>query len=512
MGSGKDETADAANARSGLPPESDGLESRPTEQLSRDAVTADAEPAADPDTQETEQLSRRDLADSTRNGPGDAGFGPPLTEFGPPVAGFGPPTADPVSARGATDPGAGQVGGASDDSGPPHADAGSPRNDVGSPHPDSGPPQSDFGPPLSDFGPPQSDFGPPQSDFGPPQSDFGPPLSDFGPPLSDFGKAPDAGAAAWTPAAPPSPSPEIGWRPVDAPDYRAPESAPAPPTARFDPTPAPDTTVRLSSDQVPPAPKKSSGWAAAGGINTSNSGRESSWLRGGETGYPPATPEPARSSTSAAKSTGPERESLSWADDPIGKMLAPKAAPPPPPEPESRGRGRLLLVAGAVVVLIAVVVTVALITRGGPEDDVSADPAPATTGAAVTSSAALSCPARKDGRVTVGNGAGSTASGAEAILGFQHAFYAQRSGTKAREFVAPDALNISPADTIQQAIDEVIPMGTTYCLRIVEITPDIFDADLTEHRPDGTTTVYRQHITTVDRDGRHLIVAINERP
>ncbi|WP_228809955.1 hypothetical protein [Nocardia otitidiscaviarum] len=444
MGSGKDETADAANAQSGLPPESDGLESRPTEQLSRDAVTADAEQTADPDAQETEQLSRRDFPDSARNGTEDAGFGPPLTEFGPPVA----------------------------------------------------------------------DFGPPQNDFGPPQSDFGPPLSDFGPPLSEFGKAPDSSAAAWTPAAP-SPSPEIGWRPVDGPQYHAPEPAPAPLTARFDSTANPDATVRLSGDQVPPAPKKSSGWAVAGGINTTNSGRESSWLRGGgESGYPPPTaPEPARSSTSASKSTGTERESLSWADDPIGKMLAPKTAPPPPPEPESRGRGRLLLVAGAVVALIAVVVTVALITRGGGSDDgASADPLPVTTGAAATSSAALSCPARKDGKVTVGNGPGSTASGAEAILGFQHAFYAQRSGTKAREFVAPDALNISPADTIQQAIDEVIPAGTTYCLRIVEITPDIFDADLTEHRPDGTTTVYRQHITTVNRDGRHLIVAINERP
>ncbi|WP_067544108.1 hypothetical protein [Nocardia crassostreae] len=162
-----------------------------------------------------------------------------------------------------------------------------------------------------------------------------------------------------------------------------------------------------------------------------------------------------------------------------------------------------LAILGAVIVAV---------TRGGGDDEQT--PAVATTtGKSVTTTAptaaALSCPTKREGNLTIGNGEGSTGSGADAILGFQHAFYADRSGEKARTFVAPDAANVSPAEVIQQAINDVIPVGTTYCLRIVEVAPAIYDADLTEHRPDCTTTVYRQHITTVNRDGKNLIFAID---
>ncbi|MFI6869993.1 hypothetical protein [Nocardia sp. NPDC050406] len=368
-------------------------------------------------------------------------------------------------------------------------------------------------------------------------SEFGPPLAEFGPPVADFGQPVESGASGWTPA-PPPPDPAIGWRPVDAPPpYQAPDSSAAPPTVRYPEPEVSEATVRFATEQpAPPAPKPS-GWAAAGGIKTSESGRESAWLRSAEAGMPSATNPPGSATAPTSKTSGPQQESLSWADDPIAKALAPKPgaakstgakqeslswaddpiaqrlAPktaPPPREPDHQ-RGRMVWIAGgAVVALIAIVVAVALIARGGPADDENAGAA-VTTGSSSGNSAALSCPARKDGNTIVGNGPGSTESGSGAILGFQHGFYAERSGAKARSFVAPDAPNVSPADTIQTAINQVIPVGTTYCLRIVEVTPEVFDADLTEHRPDGSTTVYHQRITTVNREGKHLIFEIAER-
>ncbi|NNH70257.1 hypothetical protein HLB23_10340 [Nocardia uniformis] len=368
---------------------------------------------------------------------------------------------------------------------------------------------SDFGPPLAEpeFGPPLSDFGPPQSEFGPPLSEFGPPLSEFGPPVTEFGQ-------------PIAPSPEMGWRPADAAppipappqQYRAPDSS----TPQYPRTgDASDATVRFSGEQaVPPTPPSNSGWAPAGGIKTSQTGRESTWLRSADAGMPSNSevPQPPAAKSAGAESAAPKQQSLSWADDPIAQLLAPKPAAPPVRVEPTRSRARIVIGGGAVLAaLIALVVVIVMVNRGGSSDD-QAGVLPSTTNAAgPTSSAALSCPARMDGNTTVGNGPGSTATGSGAILGFQHAFYADRSGTKARSFVAPDAPNVSPAETIQQAINDVIPVGTTYCLRIVEVTPEVFDADLTEHRPDGSTTVYHQRVTTVNREGKHLIFEIAER-
>ncbi|WP_153347194.1 hypothetical protein [Nocardia aurantia] len=151
-----------------------------------------------------------------------------------------------------------------------------------------------------------------------------------------------------------------------------------------------------------------------------------------------------------------------------------------------------------------VVVILALTRNSGSHTAAPVPPTPPL-------SAALSCPSRVDGAVTIGNGAGGTDSGTAAILGFQHGFYSERSGAVARSFVAPDAANVSTPEIIQKAIDEQIPRGTTYCLRVEQLAGDRYNVDLTEHRPDGTTTVYRQQVSTVVRDNKNLIYAINER-
>ncbi|MET7772467.1 hypothetical protein [Nocardia sp. NPDC005366] len=389
-----------------------------------------------------------------------AEFGPPVSDFGPPVGGFGPPLKD---------------------SGPPTGDFGPPVGDFG-------PPVGGFGPPLKDSGPPTGDFGPPVGGFGPPLRDSGPPTGDFGPPVSDFGGPPLAESGPkWTVPQPPGDHPELGWRPaadVSAPPpdarYRAPDStelqAPAP--AASQPEFDPEATTRHQS----PAP-------------VSDRDR---WWNPTDTGDVPKPP-----AESARRESG-----LSWADDPIAKRLAPGA-----PAAETGGSGGsgasgrwvVLGVAGALAVLIGLVVTIVAMSRGSGDDEAAVAVSPSTT------TAALSCPASRDGKVSVGNGPGDTSSGPSAILGFQYAFYVERSGERVRHFVAPDAENISTADVIQGAITEQIPAGTTHCLRITERATDTYEVDLTEHRPDGTTTVYRQTVITVERDGKTSIFAIRER-
>ncbi|MFC3964708.1 hypothetical protein [Nocardia jiangsuensis] len=197
-------------------------------------------------------------------------------------------------------------------------------------------------------------------------------------------------------------------------------------------------------------------------------------------------------------------DGLAWSDDPIARRLAPGGSTVVERAPAAN-RGTLYgALAAALALLVAVVVIVVTVRGGGDSDPVAAAPVPST--------AALSCPAAEDGTVTVGNGTGTTESGAGAVLGFQYAFYVERNGEQARRYVDPDAANISSAQVIQSAIDEQIPVGTTHCLRVTELATDTFEVDLTEHRPDGATTVYQQTVTTVVKEGKHLVHSIDNRP
>ncbi|MFI6997881.1 hypothetical protein [Nocardia sp. NPDC050175] len=327
---------------------------------------------------------------------------------------------------------------------------------------------------ASDFGPPVGEFGPPVSEFGPPVSEFGPPVAEFGPPMGDTGPH-------WQVTEQTGEHPELVWRPADAgttppppPQYRAPDSTSFP-EPRPTPPPVPP--------RVPPVDRE----------QAADPDKDSWWTRPTDTGSVPKPP----------PLTSP---SLSWSDDPIAKMLAPTtpAAPPPPPKKSGGHTGRNVL-AGilAVVILVGLTVTVLMVSKGNGSDN----PAPP----AASSSADKSCPADKTGKVTIGNGNGDTTSGANTILGFQYAFYVERSGERARRFVAPDAENVSPADVIQHGIDNEVPTGTKHCLRIAEVAADTFNVDLTQRKPDGTETVYHQIITTVVRDGKVLVYSIKPR-
>ncbi|MEC3954821.1 hypothetical protein VMT65_17410 [Nocardia sp. CDC153] len=411
-----------------------------------------------------------------------------------------------------------------------------------------------------------------ESEFGPSLNDFGPSLNDFGPSLNDFGPPPPAAPpAGWAPA-PVPPSPDLAWRPADAPvpppppQYRAPDAwAPTtgqypvqypggngngmstgqfpavggagqvtgtpdveqtvkiPPGGSQSAAGDPERTTRIADADKAVAERDSAGETAPGpgsaAENGAASGSPDSWWRSAPSGFPPAPPAP--------ESGAAQEESLSWADDPIVKALTPKT-PVPQSKPEQRTPWRKIgaIAGGAVVLLAVIALVVVAVMRGGHDEEPTAGAT--TTGKAANTAAALSCPPRHEGKLTIGNGAGGTGSGVDAILGFQHAFYVDRSGEKARSFVAPDSPTVSPAQVIQQSGIDNLKAGTSYCLQIVGPTPvpapapapgapplagvfETYDVDITEHHADGTTQVYAQRVTAVERDGKHLIYSIEER-
>ncbi|MFR9752119.1 hypothetical protein ACL02S_13940 [Nocardia sp. 004] len=316
----------------------------------------------------------------------------------------------------------------------------------------------------------ENESGRSSSEFGPPLEEFGPPVSEFGPPMGG-----DTGQN-WQVPQQPTGSPELIWRPAGEPETPAASS----PQHRV-----PDAAGEVERPAPPSTPGQSE-QAAAPAVPSQLTGREqdSWWNQPTAQGDVPKPPIPAE-------------PGLSWAEDPIAMRLAVRTPAEPEPVRRSRLPVRPVVLGTVVAIVLLIALTGFLIAFSGDSGDTGAAEANSTT-------AALSCPAKKSGAVTIGNGQGGTDTGPEAILGLQYAFYVERSGAKVRRFVADDA-NVPTAEDIQKGIDEQVPVGTTHCLRITELASDTFEVDLTEHRPDGVTTVYQQKVTTVSRDGEILV-------
>lgn len=117
------------------------------------------------------------------------------------------------------------------------------------------------------------------------------------------------------------------------------------------------------------------------------------------------------------------------------------------------------------------------------------------------------CPTERFDHVLRGAEAGSTDSGPEAIMWFQHAYYVERSAARALEVVAPGAA-VSPEPVIARGIASV-PRGTEYCVRVVTMAPDRYSVEVTERRPGAAPATYgRQLVTTAVVGGRTLITGI----
>jgi hypothetical protein len=343
---------------------------------------------------------------------------------------------------------------------------------------------SGFGPPVSGAPPSAGAFGPAVSEFGPPVAKFD--GSAFGPPTGDLGPV------GWKPVDTPG-RPGLGWQPADA-------SAPPPATVAPATPPVPSQYHTADSSSVreamrnpaagasrapgaekPPAPPavRYPDQAPAAGERDSE---QESWWRSAPSGFPPSPPR---------ESPSPPRESSGslWDDDELAEKLSvPRPTPAAPAEPRRNNRVIIGGAAAAIVVVVALVVLAVVFVTGKT-------PAPVP---------ALSCPAHTEGNVTTGNGPGDTSSGTGAIFGFEHAYYSDRNGARARSFAAPDA-NLEAPEDLQKTIDQHVPPGTTYCLKITAMAADRFNAEITESRPNGSKAMYGQVMTTVNLDGRTLI-------
>ncbi|WP_431954366.1 hypothetical protein [Nocardia lijiangensis] len=177
--------------------------------------------------------------------------------------------------------------------------------------------------------------------------------------------------------------------------------------------------------------------------------------------------------------------------------------------PASR-RGRIVAVLIVAVLLLAFAVAGALylLRSSGNRAAVAPTTPPMqfTAGSAqvgITSG----CPTERADRLIRSAGPGGTQSGPDVVLAFQYAYYVERSGERAREFVAPES-NISVAPTIQRGIDSV-PEGTTHCVRVATVTDTMYSVEVTEYRPGGAPATYnKQTVTTAVIGGRTLITGI----
>ncbi|GAB2548587.1 hypothetical protein [Nocardia heshunensis] len=188
-------------------------------------------------------------------------------------------------------------------------------------------------------------------------------------------------------------------------------------------------------------------------------------------------------------------------------------------------RERRRIPKSAIIIGAGMAVSIALVVVANSRHHAPATPTLTGEGpAAVTSAIATSPPADSyphatagcfttiTGDTVTGAGPGDPATGPGAILGFEWAYYSDRSGARAREWVTADA-QVPTAETIQAGIDSM-PVDTKYCAHITRATGDTGDTwnvTLSEQYPtDPTPQQWAQTITTAEVGGRVLITGIRK--
>ncbi|MFE3194602.1 hypothetical protein ACFXHA_36740 [Nocardia sp. NPDC059240] len=193
---------------------------------------------------------------------------------------------------------------------------------------------------------------------------------------------------------------------------------------------------------------------------------------------------------------------------------------------ESRHRApreRRRIPKSAVIMLAAMAVSIALVIvansrHGAPAgtQTLSGEGQAAVTSAIATAPpidsyphATAGCFTTITGDAVTGAGPGDPATGPGAILGFEWAYYSDRSGARAREWVTADA-QVPTAETIQAGIDSM-PVDTKYCVHITRSASDTWNVTLSEQYPtDPTPQQWAQTITTTATGGRVLITEIRK--
>ncbi len=208
------------------------------------------------------------------------------------------------------------------------------------------------------------------------------------------------------------------------------------------------------------------------------------------------------------------REAMQYTQDQAAADPPPLAATSASPSQRLRGRAAVIGAVAAVAVLVIGGGAIAASAFGGGDDDAPmnvAEIAPATTSTAATSVAPQSwCSPSTEAGVVRGSGPGGTGSGPNAILAFDHAYYVERNGAKARALLVSDAqVKSATAEELQAGIDTV-PAGTEHCVEIRATEPNTFAVTLEQRYLDGSRVSGRQIVKVTDVGGRTLITSIGK--
>jgi hypothetical protein len=198
---------------------------------------------------------------------------------------------------------------------------------------------------------------------------------------------------------------------------------------------------------------------------------------------------------------------------------APAPTPAGPKRPRTRRRPNRRTATMAAAVLAAAVVVLGLIITaasfmGDAGDDggepIAQPPAPSASIAPTPPAEDAGCPNSTADGVITGRDPGGTTSGPAVIKAFEHAYYVQRNGAKARSY-GTELARMGTAASMQSFIDTQLAPGTTYCTRITDRGSGLFSLELNEIPPGGGEPVLiRQLVQTAQVDGRTLITAITK--
>ncbi|MHA4854757.1 hypothetical protein L1080_035325 [Rhodococcus sp. MSC1_016] len=193
------------------------------------------------------------------------------------------------------------------------------------------------------------------------------------------------------------------------------------------------------------------------------------------------------------------------------KALGGPATPPPtrPPLPSTNGRrpGKKA-VAGIAAAAVAVAGAVA-ISHLRNEDNENAHTLSPTVAVDENGLPILNLPKPEQAeKASASDGdcradRGDQKSGAGAIAAFNFAYYSQRSGEAARALATPNT-SVLPGPELQRVIDTV-PLGTSYCIRTIELSHGVYLVDLSLMRPDQPLSRGTQTVTTQEIDGRWYV-------
>ncbi|MGK8509106.1 hypothetical protein ACRS5S_13975 [Nocardia asiatica] len=189
------------------------------------------------------------------------------------------------------------------------------------------------------------------------------------------------------------------------------------------------------------------------------------------------------------------------AHEPPPRMRGDRHRAPRPRRRTRRGPRRAWLVGGVGVAASLAAAALVLVYTGA-----ASAPRQSATVADPVLGGGQGCEPARGAQLVRGNGTGSTASGPDVILAFQHAYYVTRSGAVARALTVPEAA-VPPVAVIDAGIASV-PAGTQHCVMITPMLDGRYDVVITELRPDSANRTYRQFVTVTETGGRSSIVRI----